>query len=167
MKFLDRKNKFSLFTALYLAASSIIFHACTSSKKTEFDKLTANNVGSWSPQQSSMTEVWYARTPDSTCAYSYFFNDKGDSMYISSTCLYKNGNTMLLSIYTHDGKEKYYVYNKMENNYFVFKANSNYTFPNIIKYKLRDANSKVLESYAEGINEGKRKVFNFKMYKVD
>lgn len=156
------------FTVLAVAISFALYalSSCKRSLQTDFDQLSKTLIGTWGVDKSAVIEKWNINNLDSLCATTYLFNDKGDSVYLSSSYVYKKDEKIYLDIINNVGKMKLYYLKTYDAPYFQFEAITKEFYPTSIKYKMREAHSNSLESTADGFIDGANKHYDFKMYKI-
>ena len=145
---------------------SMLIYACAPNSSKKMELLSNTLEGTWGVENSSLTEIWSRRNNDSLCAISYFFKDNGDSVFLSTSSIYKSKDKIFLDILNKNNKLKLYYLKEIDKDYFVFNAISEEFYPTSIHYKIRKEKDKNLESFVDGKVNGKYQSYQFKMYKV-
>lgn len=144
----------------------MLIYACAPNSSKKMELLSHTLEGTWGVENSSLTEIWSRRNNDSLCAISYFFKDNGDSVFLSTSSIYKSKDKIFLDILNKNNKLKLYYLKEIDKDYFVFHAISEEFYPTSIHYKIRKEKDKNLESFVDGKVNGKYQSYQFKMYKV-
>jgi hypothetical protein len=158
--------KHKLFTILFIATISMTLINCKENNNEILQQITSTLEGTWGVDNSSLTEHWYRKNNDTLAAISYYFEDNGDSAYLSNTYIYKKDDKLFLDVINKNNKLKLYYFKEKKDQFYIFNAISKDFYPYTIKYKEREPNNKTLESNVSGKIDTTYKEFNFSMYKI-